>query len=266
MLLSCENRENWLYRWIVWRCHLFSPKTVGTQSICMHDVDLTSENAIVVTIFDPLPYICMVFKITLTSSHKKTNKNKFICKTGNKYLSQPTQRCYIINGYHNFMTNKFQLYVQVRWLFYGDIVCAGDFFSKWVSCHTKCLLTQISGTPNFEAQKEPLNPPITCLSWKVHNLEMLTCMDLPGMSTNSTMPFYNHASILVHLFSRVQQNWPWLVARSICWLLAQHLLRVRLFPPIKSTALAIYRTQKLNHCFCLPPFPTTSKQKRKLWS
>ena len=63
-------------------------------------------------------------------------------------------------------------------------------------------------TPAVEAQNGPLKPPPACLGLEVPNLEILRIGDLPGMSTNSSTPFHNHASILAHLFSRVQQNWP----------------------------------------------------------
>ena len=70
---------------------------------------------------------------------------------------------------------------------------------------------QIWGTPSFEAQNGPLKPPPTYLGVKVHNLQILQIVDLPGMSTSSNMPFHNHASKLVHWFlnvSQAQQNRP----------------------------------------------------------
>ena len=67
---------------------------------------------------------------------------------------------------------------------------------------------QMLGTPTVEAQNGPLKPPSTCLGLKVPDLEILRIGDLPGMSTNSIMPFYNHASMLVHRLSQGQQNWP----------------------------------------------------------
>ena len=66
----------------------------------------------------------------------------------------------------------------------------------------------ILGTPTVEAQNGAINPPLTCLGLEVPNLEILRIGDLPDISTNSIMPFHNHASILVHRLSQGQHNWP----------------------------------------------------------
>ena len=63
----------------------------------------------------------------------------------------------------------------------------------------KCSPTQMLGTPNFEAQNGPLNPPSTNLGLEqVPNLQVLRIVDLPGMSTNSIMRFHNVVPIFVH--------------------------------------------------------------------
>ena len=72
------------------------------------------------------------------------------------------------------------------------------FFPGGATSHTKKSPNQNLITPTVEAQNGPLKPPPTYLGLKVHNLHILQVVDLPGMSTNSIMPFHNHASILVH--------------------------------------------------------------------
>ena len=64
------------------------------------------------------------------------------------------------------------------------------------------------GTPSVVSQNGPLlKSPPTYLGLKVHNLQILQIVDLPGMSTKSIMPFHNVDPILVHRLSQGQQNW-----------------------------------------------------------
>ena len=85
--------------------------------------------------------------------------------------------------------------------------------------------TQKIDTSTDEEQNGPLNPPPACLGLGDPNLQILRIRDLPDMSTNFIMSFHNHASILIHWFSWVQQNFPWLALRTIFCRLAQPLFR-----------------------------------------
>ena len=88
----------------------------------------------------------------------------------------------------------------------------------------------------------------------VPNLHILWIGNIPGMSTNSIMPFHNHVSSLVLWLSRLQQIWSCRV-HNFCRS-AQHLFRVQISISLKSTALAMYVSYaKLKHRFCLRPSP-----------
>ena len=62
------------------------------------------------------------------------------------------------------------------------------------------------GTPNFEAQNGPLNPPSTNLGLEqVPNLQVLRIGDIPAMSASSNIPFHNVDQVLVHWFLEVNK-------------------------------------------------------------
>ena len=67
---------------------------------------------------------------------------------------------------------------------------------------------QILGGPVFKAHVELLQAISAIFGLDVSNLEILKIGDFPGMSSNSTMPFHNLASTLVHRLSQHQQNRP----------------------------------------------------------
>jgi hypothetical protein len=91
--------------------------------------------------------------------------------------------------------------ITTRWsIHHTCALVIGDYFS-WpghLSYLLKCSPTQNLGTPLVGSQNGPLKPPLTYFRWQVHNLEMLTSMDLPGMTTGSNMPFHNVDPKLVH--------------------------------------------------------------------
>ena len=81
---------------------------------------------------------------------------------------------------------------------------------------------QILGTPNFEVQKRLSGSTLTFSRLDVHILQILKCVDVPGRSTNSIMPFHDCAPNLVHWLSWHQQK----LAREEYFSISATLLKV----------------------------------------
>ena len=73
-----------------------------------------------------------------------------------------------------------------------------DLFPDRPTSHIKTSPMQILGSPVFGSHLELLKITVTLFRLAVRILHILNCADIPGMSPQSIMPFYNLDPKLIH--------------------------------------------------------------------